>query len=100
MNNTINWLNNWILYNCDSDWEHTYGIKIQTLDNPGWSVKIDIEETPMMNVEFENIEIENDDDDWIHCKVEDNIFYGYGDLQKLENILLIFRNWVENHIKI
>jgi hypothetical protein len=25
---------------CNGDLEHQYGIKIETLDNPGWSVEI------------------------------------------------------------
>lgn len=32
------WLSNWHKLNCNGDWEHTYGIKIETLDNPGWLV--------------------------------------------------------------
>lgn len=34
------WLQEWYIQNCDGDWEHCYGIKIGTLDNPGWSIDI------------------------------------------------------------
>ena len=33
----INWLEEWYVSNCDGDWEHTFGITINTIDNPGWS---------------------------------------------------------------
>ena len=39
------WLQNWYHSNCDGGWEHLYGVKIDTLDNPGWSVAIDLEDT-------------------------------------------------------
>jgi hypothetical protein len=32
----------WYKKNCNSDWEHNYGIKIEILDNPGWALTIDI----------------------------------------------------------
>jgi hypothetical protein len=30
------------LRQCNGDWEHLYGITIETLDNAGWSVTIDL----------------------------------------------------------
>ena len=39
-------LQQWYLSNCNGDWEHTYGVSIGTLDNPGWSVKIELTGTP------------------------------------------------------
>lgn len=35
------------------DWEHSYGLNIINLDNPGWAVTIDLEETPFDNSVFE-----------------------------------------------
>jgi len=31
----------WYVVQCDGDWEHTYGVKIETLDNPGWMLRVD-----------------------------------------------------------
>ncbi|MFJ5673999.1 Imm53 family immunity protein [Streptomyces sp. NPDC093097] len=31
----------WYTCQCDGDWEHEYGIRIETLGNPGWSVEIE-----------------------------------------------------------
>ena len=45
----INWLENWYSSQCDGSWEHFYGIKIETLDNPGWAVEIDLCETELIN---------------------------------------------------
>jgi hypothetical protein len=41
----IGQLEAWYLRQCDGDWEHSFGISIETMDNPGWSVTIDLDET-------------------------------------------------------
>jgi hypothetical protein len=33
------WLEQWYFRQCNGDWEHTHGIIIETLDNPGWAVQ-------------------------------------------------------------
>jgi hypothetical protein len=48
----------WYSKYCNEDWEHTYGIKIQTIDNPGWSLQISLAETPLAGVNFSPIELE------------------------------------------
>ena len=92
----LNWLQKWYISNCDGYWEHLYGVKIDTLDNPGWIVKIDLMDTPIEQKEFDKVTKYISDDNWIHCMVKDGVFDGGGDSNKLEEILLIFKNWVEN----
>lgn len=92
--NLINWLQNWFNSNCNGDWEHGYAIKIANLDNPGWQISVDLEETDMENVVFEAVEIERSENNWIYCQVEKLRFKGAcGPLNLLE-MLEIFRNWV------
>ena len=43
----LSWLMQWYLAECNDDWEHSYGVKIDTLDNPGWTLKIDLRETDL-----------------------------------------------------
>jgi hypothetical protein len=49
-------IQNWYTSQCDGDWEHGSGIKIDTLDNPGWTVKINLEDTDIENKPLKNIE--------------------------------------------
>lgn len=93
--NILNWLMDWYESNCDGFWEHMYGVKIDTLDNPGWAIQIDLTDTLLEDKKFEKIQIDNGDDDWIICRIENNIFRGDGDTHKLIKILEIFKNWVE-----
>ncbi len=35
-------LQGWFLAHCNGDWEHSHGVSIATLDNPGWSIEINL----------------------------------------------------------
>ena len=90
MNTTIKKLQIWYHDQCDGKWEHSWGIKINTLDNPGWSIKIDLNETKYEDSVWEDLFIDNGDDDWISCGKESKMFRGIGDPTKLEDILNYF----------
>jgi len=87
--NIIQRIQNWYKLNCNGDWEHSWGLKIGTLDNPGWEVKIDLEDTALENANFQK-EFNNTEDDWYVIKTENKKFVAFGDPDKLEIILQIF----------
>ena len=82
MSNVLAELQQWYVSNCNGDWEHSYGIKIETLDNPGWHLKIELEDTNLQNRSFISIDINNNEDDWYTCKVNENEFEAFGDPTK------------------
>jgi hypothetical protein len=100
----LNWLSQWYLAQCDGDWEHSYGVKIDTLDNPGWTIKIDLTDTPMRGIAFERIEHGKIGDDfeewqrsgsWWVARVEGHSFdVSCGPLD-LSSAIGVFRRWVE-----
>ena len=45
----------WYVVQCNGDWEHSSGITITSLDNPGWLVKIELVGTALDNKEFRTI---------------------------------------------
>lgn len=92
----LEWIQNWYNSNCNGDWEHMYGVKIDTLDNPGWKIEINIIDTSVEEKYFESIKNYIDDENWINCMVIDGVFTGWGDPFRLEEILKIFKNWVES----
>ena len=89
----LQWLEKWYLDNCDGDWEHCYGIHICTLDNPGWSIEIDLIDTYLEYEYFDTIQKYNNEADWVHCSVVDGVFRGGGSAGKFEEILNIFYEW-------
>ena len=93
--NIIKWIEEWYNKNCDDDWEHCYGIKIENLDNPGWLVDIDLEGTGLEDKVFNRMKVDRTEDDWVYCKVENKKFIGDGGPFNLEEILTIFKEWVE-----
>ena len=55
MHEDLMWLSEWFSHQCDGDWEHEYGIRIGTLDNPGWRLRISLIGTNLENKEFKKI---------------------------------------------
>lgn len=92
---TLDWLAKWYLSMCDGEWEHSYGIRIDTLDNPGWSVQIDLSEGNIDEISFEAVSNCTDDSNWMHCEVKDGKFCGRGDPTKLDAIIEVFRSYCE-----
>ncbi|NOU86176.1 rhodanese-related sulfurtransferase [Paenibacillus sp. LMG 31460] len=91
--NVLKWLENWYTDNCDGDWEHGYGIKITTLDNPGWAIDIRLEGTHLEDINFETLKVDRSDLDWVYCDVSDNLFRGRGGSNNLEELIIIFQKW-------
>jgi hypothetical protein len=83
-------LQRWYAAECNGDWEHSYGIVIETLDNPGWLVKIDLEETLLACRARPRVEIRASEDNWLDIEITDEKFTGSGDPTKLHNILQAF----------
>ncbi|WP_068469666.1 immunity 53 family protein [Candidatus Protochlamydia phocaeensis] len=99
MNDNLIWLLKWYYKECDGDWEHQFGVKIETLDNPGWSIQISIQETDLQDKKFQDIDNECTENDWIFCRVRNGFFEGYGGPLNLPEILQIFREWAESNQK-
>lgn len=85
----------WFACKCNGEWEHQHGIRIDTLDNPGWAVKIDLTDTPLHDRSFKAIDIERTELNWLKCQVKDGTFEGFGGPNNLVEILDSFLNWDE-----
>jgi hypothetical protein len=91
----------WYHCQCDGQWEHHQGVQIQSLDNPGWLVKINLTGTPLAGRRFPAIRTNTSTTGWpqsgrwLHCEVVENIWQGAGDETKLTEILELFLAWGE-----
>jgi hypothetical protein len=100
----LNWLSQWYLAQCDSDWEHSYGVKIDTLDNPGWSLKIELMDTALDGRPFERVAHGEPSDDleewqrtgsWWLAAVKGNVFEAHCGPLDLPKIIGLFRQWAD-----
>jgi len=97
--NLLKRLQNWYASMCNDDWEHTYGVFISNIDNPGWSLKVELKDTYLYDVKFKDIKIQRDDEnDWVLCKVEEGDFQGYGGPENLSELLETFLSWAEGNL--
>ena len=93
MRNLLAELQKWFLSNCDGDWEHGNGVRIETLDNPGWSIWINLIDTKLDGKVFERLEKERSESDWVVCWVEERTFKSACGPENLEEALQSFLDW-------
>ena len=90
----LTWLQGWVVAMCDGDWEHDAGIRLETLDNPGWRLTIALSGTGHDEKPLDRVKVERDEHDWVHAWVEDGVFEAACGPTNLTEVLFIFREWV------
>jgi hypothetical protein len=91
----LGWLQAYYLSLCDGQWEHFYGFKIETIDNPGWSFKFDLNETDLKWPGFELVRVERSEHDWVFYSATEDAFTASCGPLNLAEAILGFRRWVE-----
>lgn len=69
----INRLADWYADQCDGDWEHEFGVTIETLDNPGWLIKVDLSDTDAEGTTLEPKLSEFGEGAWIHVAADGSV---------------------------
>jgi len=104
-NDLLNRLCNWYQSQCDGEWEHAFGIEVDTIDNPGWSLSVNLADTYLSRLRFKPITEGEEDDNydeegntigpWFSCHIVNNIFFGVCDPSQLPRLLSIFLDWAD-----
>jgi hypothetical protein len=95
----LQWLLDWYAAQCNGEWEHGYGIHIESLDNPGFYIKIDLRETDLEGRTFVTTKCgdgpgtDDPQERWYHCEVKEGVFLGAGGIYSLLTIINVFRHW-------
>ena len=92
----VEFLQAWYRAQSNGHWERSHGITIESLNNPGWLVTIDLDGTALENRTMPAVARETSQRDWMVCEVDRNQFRGQGDPEKLVSILEIFQAWAES----
>lgn len=95
MNDTLLRLQTWFANQCNGEWEHSYGVRIETIDNPGWTVAIELSNMNLGQRSFNEVAINRSETDWVKCRVRDGVFEGFGGVANLIEIINIFLAWSE-----
>ena len=99
--NDLEWLDNWYQRQCNGEWEHKQGMRLQPLDSPeslnkpGWHLTINLVGTSAMHARPQQLQMETRGGGWLTCSIAGECFEGSGDPRKLEQIIAVFRRWVE-----
>ena len=96
MSKSINFLQEWHKTCFNKTGKKDHRIIIETLDNPGWWVEINLKDTQYIDKQFDAIKELEDDDIWIYCVVKDNQFQAASSPQNLNSILNIFCKWIDS----
>jgi hypothetical protein len=91
----LRWLAGWYAAQTDGIWEHDHGVKIDTLDNPGWDLRIDVTDTELQTASLPLEEHENAGR-WMRVwkNREERVFNAVGDATALPAMISRFRRWV------
>jgi hypothetical protein len=95
MPNNLEWLEDWYQRQCDGDWEHTQGIRLESLPRRGWRLTISLEGTSAQDIVPNRLNFGTSGEEWIDCSISEARFEGAGDPRRLEQIIGVFRKWVE-----
>jgi hypothetical protein len=93
---SLSTIEKWYARQCNGNWEHSFGVSISTIDNPGWSVTIELHDTHKQHATFERIRIDRTHDDWIHYWAQKEEFQMRCGPLNLSEALEIFSQWFDS----
>ena len=80
----------WFASQCDGVWEHSFGIEVLNIDNPGCKLKIN--GASLKRAGF--VSLERNESDWIRVTMTDMEFVGYGGTENLKELMSLAVNWL------
>ena len=93
---SVSMFESWYANQCNGEWEHSYGIRIDTLDNPGWRIKIDLRDTGRQGSVLERQKINRAANDWISYWIEGQQFHIACGPLNLSEAAEIFVRWFDS----
>jgi hypothetical protein len=86
----------WYADRCDGEWEHSWGVKIETLDNPGWRIRINLNKTPAQLRALPRQKIDRAETDWIYYWVDNATFHAACGPTNLSETFGLFLAWFDS----
>lgn len=89
-------LQRWYVGQCNGDWEHQYGVRIDTLDNPGWTVRVDLAGTVLEEATTDWSKVERSVHDWMMWRLADGRYEASCGPTNLNEAILAFLDVVDS----
>ena len=105
------WLLDWYRCCCDGIWEHTHGLWLERYERPqragwkgrsktglpvrGWQLTIELTGIPVPVLAPRTLLLDTADGGWLTCSLTRDRFVGAGDAERVEQIVGVFRRWME-----
>jgi hypothetical protein len=94
MTSALDRLQAWYLSQCDAQWEQANGVHIESLDNPGWQVRIDLLGTRWAGRPFDVRQEDRAEHDWLRCWVTGTQWHAAAGPCNLDEAIEVFLDWV------
>jgi hypothetical protein len=98
MTDQLSKLNDWF----ESQWiavvGEEVGITIDTLDNPGWRLRIELQwlaDKALVSRHFEKVLIERSKTDWLAANKNGTLFEAFGGIRNLDEMIGLFLDWAK-----
>ncbi|MFB9690533.1 immunity 53 family protein [Amycolatopsis plumensis] len=86
-------LTGWYASQCDGDWEHEFGVRLETLDNPGWRLRVDTVGTGAEGRVLPRSKADLGPDRWLWTAADGESFEASCDVRSLAELLAAFRRF-------
>ncbi|VVJ24922.1 Uncharacterised protein [Amycolatopsis camponoti] len=84
-------LSDWYSSQCDGDREHEFGVRLETLDNAGWRLRIDPVGTDVESQRMPRSEEDLGPGRWLWTSADGESYEASCDVRSLEALLAAFR---------
>jgi hypothetical protein len=85
----------WFAAHCDGNWEQEYGVTIQTVEEPGWELRVDLVGTSLEGVALARQPTGQGSEDWCEMWCDGYTFYAVGGPHDLHELLGAFVSFAE-----
>ena len=91
----LTWLQAWYMLWCDGDWEHGYGVMIESQGMAGWTFSANLAGTALEGQPLRAGEQRRTENDWVTWELKGLSFNVGGGVWNLAEMVDIFREWVQ-----
>jgi hypothetical protein len=115
----LEWLEAWYHRQCDGVWENELGMNLRPVQpaprsqapqlrqeeaphraTNGWGLTIELAGTDAADHQPRTLVLDSTDGDWLSCAMTPDRFEGSGDAGRLEQIIGVFRHWVDTNTSV